>query len=160
IKSHLDWLEAHHLGFLRVFNSTAFQTTAAVVMSFLVVILPAPRVIGWLRRMKIGDMPNFDQEQINKMMEGKKGTPTMGGILIITAIAVTTLVLADMGNFYVQMGLICLIWLGAVGAVDDWLKLTVAHRSGSRQGLTSLEKILFQIGLAVLLAVFTYHHGQ
>jgi phospho-N-acetylmuramoyl-pentapeptide-transferase len=160
VKSNLDWLEAHGLGFLRVFTFVTFQTTAAVMLTFLMVILPAPRVIAWLRRMKIGDQPNFDQDQINKMMEGKKGTPTMGGILIITAIAVTTLLLADMRNFYVQMALICLVWLGLVGAIDDWLKLTIAHRTGSRQGLTTLEKLLFQIGLAILLAVFTYNHGR
>ena len=57
------------------------------------------------------------------------------------------------------MALVCLIWLGAVGATDDWLKLTAGRRRGSRQGLTSLEKLLFQIGLSVLLAVFTFDYG-
>ena len=50
------------------------------------------------------------------------------------------------------MALLCLVWLGGVGAVDDWLKLTAGRRGGSRQGLTSLEKLLFQIGLACVLA--------
>jgi phospho-N-acetylmuramoyl-pentapeptide-transferase len=67
----------------------------------------------------------------------------------------------------VRMAVICLVWLGAVGAVDDWLKLTVRRRAASlppgahasRQGLTSLEKILFQIGLGVLLSYFTYHYS-
>src|SRR5207302_10593188 len=49
--------------------------------------------------------------------------------------------------------------LGAVGATADWLKLTAAHRTGSRSGLTSLEKLLFQIGLSVILAYFTYNYG-
>lgn len=160
VKSYLDWFEANGLGFLRVFTFVTFQTTAAVMLSFLLVIVPGNHVVAWLRRMKIGDTPNFDQEQINQMMRSKQGTPTMGGILIIAAIAITTLLLADMSNFYVQMAVVCLLWLGAVGAADDWLKLTVARRSGSRQGLTSLEKILFQIGLAVVLAVFTYQHGR
>src|SRR5438477_73949 len=52
----------------------------------------------------------------------------------------------------------CLIWLGVVGAVDDWLKLTVGRREGSRHGLTSREKLLFQIGLGILLAYFTWHY--
>jgi phospho-N-acetylmuramoyl-pentapeptide-transferase len=154
------WLDAHGVDFLRVFNFVLFQVTVAVLMSFFAVILAGGPVIRWLRRMKIGDLPEFDQEQINKMMEGKKGTPTMGGILIISAIAVTSFLIADMGNFYVRMALLCLLWLGGVGAVDDWLKLTVARRQGHRQGLTSLEKLLFQIGLAVLLGVFTYLHGK
>jgi phospho-N-acetylmuramoyl-pentapeptide-transferase len=57
------------------------------------------------------------------------------------------------------MGLICVVWLGAVGAADDWLKLTIGRRTGSRQGLSSIEKILFQLGLGLVLSVFTYRHG-
>lgn len=154
-----DWLDAHSLGFLRVFRAVTFQSTISLVLSFLICICFGSRVIAWLRRQKIGDLATFDQADIDKLMEGKKGTPTMGGVLIIAAIAITTLLIADLHNFYVRMALICLIWLGAVGATDDWLKLTAGRRSGSRQGLTSLEKLLFQVGLSVLLAVFTYHYG-
>ena len=144
---------------MRVFTFTSFQVVAAILLSFFLCIALGPRVIDWLRRQKIGDQAEFDQADINRMMEGKKGTPTMGGVLIISSIAVTTLLLADLGNFYVRMALICLIWLGAVGATDDWLKLTAARRGGSRQGLTSLEKLLFQVGLSVILAYFTYYYG-
>ncbi len=154
------WLEAHHVGFLRVFTAVEFEATAAIVMSFAICIAMGPRVIAWLRLQKIGDMPEFDQAEINKMMEGKKGTPTMGGLLIITAIFVTTVLLADLSNFYIRMALICVVWLGGVGATDDWLKLTAGHRAGSRQGLTSLEKLLFQVGLGIVLSFFTYHYGQ
>ena len=154
-----DWLESHGLGFLRVFTFPTFQSTVAVLASFFMCVLLGPRVIEWLRRKKIGDNPNFDQQQLNEVMAGKKGTPTMGGVLIIAAIATAVLLLADLSSFYVRMALLCLVWLGGVGAVDDWLKLTAAHRTGSRQGLTSLEKILFQIGLGVLLSVFTYYYG-
>jgi phospho-N-acetylmuramoyl-pentapeptide-transferase len=56
--------------------------------------------------------------------------------------------------------LLCLLWLGAVGAADDWLKLTVGRRSGNRQGLTSREKLLFQIGLGVILAWFTFNYDR
>jgi len=161
VNFHHAWLQAHHLGFLRLFLDVTFQTTVATLMSFVIVILFGPRTIRWLRRKKIGDLPNFDQEQMNKLMEGKKGTPTMGGILVIAAIAITVLTLADLENFYVRMALICLLWLGGVGAVDDWLKLTGhARGEGSRQGLTTLEKLLFQIGLAAVLGVFTYRYSN
>ena len=168
VKSHYAWLEAHHFGFLRVFNDVTFQSTAAVIVAFTIVMLLGPGVIRWLRKQKIGDHAAFDQTQMDQMMQGKKGTPTMGGILIIFAIAIATLLLADLDNFYVAMGLICLIWLGAVGAVDDWLKLTTLRRAKllpegtqvSRQGLTSLEKILFQIGLGILLSYFTFFYSQ
>jgi phospho-N-acetylmuramoyl-pentapeptide-transferase len=154
------WLESHNLDFLRVFNFVTFQTTVAAVTAFLICIITGPSVIAWLRRQKIGDRPEFDQVDVNRMMSGKQGTPTMGGLMIIAAIASTTVLLADLHNFYVQMALVCLIWLGAVGAADDWLKLTVGRREGHRQGLTSLEKILFQVGLGVILSYFTWHHGQ
>jgi phospho-N-acetylmuramoyl-pentapeptide-transferase len=155
------WLQSHHFGFLRLFLDVTFQTTLATLLSFVIVILFGPRTIRWLRRKKIGDQPNFDQEQMNKLMEGKKGTPTMGGILVIAAIAITVLTLADLENFYVRMALICLLWLGGGGAVDDWLKLTGhARGAGSRQGLTTLEKLLFQIGLAAVLGVFTYRYSN
>ena len=167
VKYHYAWLESHHFGFLRVFNDVTFQATTAVLLSFALVMLLGPRVIRWLRRQKIGDEPAFDHAQMDQMMQDKKGTPTMGGILIIFAIAFTTLLLADLDNFYVGMGLICLIWLGAVGAVDDWLKLTTHRRAKllppgvqvSRQGLTAVEKLLFQIGLGILLSYFTYNYS-
>ena len=155
-----EWLESNGLGFLRVFAFPTFQSTVAVLVSFFICILLGPRVIEWLRRTKIGDNPDFSQEQINELMAGKKGTPTMGGVLIIAAIAAAVLLLADLSSFYVQMALLCLVWMGGVGAVDDWLKLTVGRRTGSRQGLSSLEKLLFQIGLGVLLSYFTYHNGR
>ncbi|MGN6507688.1 MAG: phospho-N-acetylmuramoyl-pentapeptide-transferase [Tepidisphaeraceae bacterium] len=157
-----NWLENTPFGFLRVFHLfTTFQATVAVILSFAAVMLLAPRVIAWLRLQKIGDHPNFDEATMNELMTSKKGTPTMGGLLIIGAIAGTTLLLADLSNFYVQMALVCLLWLGAVGAADDWLKLTAARREkGSRQGLSGLEKLLFQIGLALILCFFTWHYGQ
>ena len=154
------WLEAHHLGFLRVFTFASFQVVAAILLSFLTCVILGPRLIEWLRRQKIGDRPEFDQAELNKLMAGKKDTPTMGGVLIISAIAIATLLLANLRNFYVEMALVCLVWLGAVGATDDWLKLTAARRGGSRQGLTGLEKLMFQIGLGVILAFFTYRYGS
>lgn len=155
-------LESHHLGFLRVFfRYTTFQVACAILLSFLICIIFGPSVIAWLRKQKIADNPNFDQADINQLTASKKGTPTMGGLLIISSILATTLLLADLSNFYVQLAIVCVLILGAVGAVDDWLKLTAARRqTGSRQGLSSLEKLLFQIGIAAVLAYWTYQHGS
>jgi phospho-N-acetylmuramoyl-pentapeptide-transferase len=160
VKNSQQWLDAHGLGFLRVFTFVTFQATVAVMLGFLIVWLAGPRVIAWLRRQKIGDRPEFDQADVNRMMEGKKGTPTMGGVMIIASIAITTLLLADLMNYYVRAALVCLLWLGSVGAADDWLKLTAARRSGSRQGLSTIEKLLFQVGLGVILSYFTYRYGE
>src|SRR5437879_1615159 len=102
------WLDAHNVGFLRVFNAITFQAAVALLLAFVLVVTLGPRFIAWLRRQKIGDLANFDQADIDKLMAGKKGTPTMGGVLIISSIVIATVVLADLSNFYVQMALICL----------------------------------------------------
>jgi len=155
-----EWLNANHLGFFRVFTYVTFQATASILTSFFIVLLFGPRVIAWLRAQKIGDTANFDQAEINAMMASKKGTPTMGGILIVASIAVTVLLLADLNNFFVRVGLLCLLIVAAVGAVDDWLKLTAGRRTGSRQGLASLEKLVFQVGLALIISFFVHRHGE
>ncbi len=71
VKNSQQWLDAHGLGFLRVFTFVTFQATVAVMLGFLIVWLAGPRVIAWLRRQKIGDRPEFDQADVNRMMEGK-----------------------------------------------------------------------------------------
>ena len=99
IRSSLPWLEAHNLGFLRVFTFVTFQATVAVVLSFFFCIFLGPPVINWLRRHKVGDQAKFDHVDMDAMMKDKSGTPTMGGILIIASILVTTVLLADLRNF-------------------------------------------------------------
>ncbi|MGB7157656.1 MAG: phospho-N-acetylmuramoyl-pentapeptide-transferase [Tepidisphaeraceae bacterium] len=160
VNEYRDWLQAHGLGFLRVFNALTFQATVAVLMSFSICIAFGPRVIAWLRARKLGDLAKFDQADVDKLMKDKKGTPTMGGLLIIAAIVITTLLLADLRNFYVAMGLVCVLGMGAIGASDDWLKLTAGRSAGSRTGLTEVEKLIGQIGLALILAMFTFRHGR
>ncbi len=158
---HLEaWLNDHHLGFFRVFTYVTFQATASILLSFFLVLLLGPRVIRWLRAQKIGDTANFDQAEVNAMMASKKGTPTMGGILIVASMVATILLLADLQNFFVRVGLLCLLIVAAIGAVDDWLKLTAGRRTGSRQGLSSIEKLLFQVGLAVIISYFVHRHGE
>nr|HPM23835.1 hypothetical protein [Phycisphaerae bacterium] len=102
-----------------------FRATLAVVVAFLIVWALGPRVIRTLVRLKIGDRPEFDHQALNEAMRNKANTPTMGGVLISVAIAITVLLLADLTNFYIMMGLFCLVWLSVLGGVDDWLKLTV-----------------------------------
>jgi phospho-N-acetylmuramoyl-pentapeptide-transferase len=154
------WLTNHGLDFLRVFTFVTFQATVAVLLSFVLSIAAGPAVIAWLRKKKIGDATKIKPAAPKDPIDQKKETPTMGGILIIGAVTITTLLLADLTNFYVQMALVCVLWLGGVGMADDWLKLTVGRRTGDRQGLTSLEKLLFQLGLGIVLSAFTWEHGR
>ncbi len=134
------------------------RMVGAATLSFIVVVLLAPRVIRFLVRKKVGDRPEFDHADLNELTRHKSNTPTMGGVLIALAILVSTLMWADLGSFYVRMALFCLIWLAGLGGIDDWMKLH-AKPDQSRDGLRSSEKILFQIALAMLLAIFVYGHG-
>lgn len=146
--------------FLRVLDDPKFRAVAAVILSFLFVVLLGKRTIRWLIKQKIGDAPEFYNADLNKMTRHKASTPTMGGILISGAILVCTLLLADLGNFYIRVGIICLICFTALGSIDDWLKLTSARRGpGGREGLKSWEKLVFQVGFALLFGFFIHHHG-
>jgi len=142
------------------YKSELFRATLAILAAFIVVGFIAPRIIRLLVKLKIGDVPEFDHAKLNELTRDKKNTPTMGGVIILTAILLTTLLLAKLDNFYVLMGIFCLLWLGLLGAADDYLKLTAGRRSGTRAGVKTYEKLLFQIGLGLILAFFVYHYGR
>jgi len=142
------------------YDSLILRIAGAALVSFLIVVAMAPRMIRFLIRKKVGDRPEFDHADLNELAKHKSNTPTMGGTLIVTAIFVSVLLFANLGNFYIRMALVALVWLGALGAADDWIKLRQTSTAGSRDGLKFWEKILFQVGLAVLLAVFMFRHGQ
>jgi phospho-N-acetylmuramoyl-pentapeptide-transferase len=159
-------LEASGFGFLRIFSKVTFQAVAAVLVSFALVLSLGSPVIGWLRSRKIGDNPDFDRADMNAIMADKRGTPTMGGLLIIGAILLTTLLLADLSNYYVWLAIACGGLLAALGMTDDWIKLN-RHRmaaagtgKASRQGLTGKEKLVFQIALGALVTWLTYQYGS
>jgi phospho-N-acetylmuramoyl-pentapeptide-transferase len=142
------------------YGSPLFRASLAVLCGFLLVWALGPLVIRTLVRLKIGDRPEFDHAALNAATRSKANTPTMGGLLISVAITITVLLLSNLANFYVLMGLFCLLWLAALGAIDDWLKLTANRRAGTRDGLRMWEKLVFQVALGVLLALFIYRTGE
>lgn len=156
-----DWLTRNHLfRYVMIFHQLEFRVLSAALLSFAIVLVFGKRVIRWLTAKKIGDAARFDVKALDEANASKANTPTMGGLLIAGAIAVSTLLLADLGNSYVRLALIVLAWLAAVGGADDWLKLTAASRgTGSRQGLYAWEKLVFQLGIALLAGFFAYRAG-
>ncbi len=152
-----DWGVAESLRFL---DRIEFRALAAALLSFLFVMLAGRPVIGWLRRKKIGDAGVTDAESLRAHSKSKANTPTMGGVLIVGAILFSMLMLADVRNFYVFVGIIVVVWLAVLGGFDDWLKLTSASRpGGSRQGLYAWEKFVFQIGLGLIVGWFLFSQG-
>lgn len=146
---------------LQILDQVVFRAFFAVVLSFLFVVLLAPKVIATLVRLKIGDTGVTDAASLKDVATKKKNTPTMGGLLIVLAIGFATLMAADLGNFYILLGFVVMIWLAGLGAVDDYFKLTAATRgTASRQGLYGWEKLVFQFGLGLLVCWFVYNHGE
>ncbi|MCG3138183.1 MAG: Phospho-N-acetylmuramoyl-pentapeptide-transferase [Phycisphaerae bacterium] len=142
------------------YASVLFRASCAILLSFFLVIWWGPRTIRVLAKLKMGDHPEFDHADLNELMKTKANVPTMGGILIMGVTLLSTLLLARWDNYYIYMAVFGMIWLTALGGIDDYFKLTASRRSGSRDGLKMYEKLLFQIGLGVLLGYFTYRHGQ
>ncbi len=155
----LDYLLGYPTG-PYAYKDVLFRSVCAVLVGFTAVVLLAPRVIAMLKRYKIRDLAEFDHKALNDRVKDKQNTPTMGGLLIVAAIAIAVLLLADLGNYYVRMGMFCMIWLAVLGGMDDYLKLTKHRRSGTRDGLKMYEKLLFQVALGVLLGTFIYKYGQ
>lgn len=157
-----NWLNEIGLySLLQILDQRSFRALAAAGMAFATVVLLGKPVIAWLRRKKIGDAGLADTELLKTAAGSKANVPTMGGLLICGAIVGSTVLLADVRNFYVILGLVVLLWLGSLGSIDDWLKLTAKHRpGGSRQGLHAWEKLVFQLGLGLLVGWFVYHKGD
>ena len=142
------------------YEGLILRITGAGVVSFLLVLFWAPRVIRFLIKRRLGDNAKFDHAALDSLTRHKSNTPTMGGILIVSAIFVSVVIFANLGNMYIRMALFGLVWLGLLGGVDDWIKLRYSAGKGSRDGLKAWEKILFQIGLAVLLSIYMWSYGR
>jgi len=157
-----NWFETHGLfPYVRIFGEVQFRVFAAAVLSFAIVLVAGKPVIKWLRAKKIGDAGLSDSSALAAHATSKASTPTMGGILIIGSILISTVLLADIASKYVILALIVMLWLAVLGGIDDWLKLTAASRqSGSRQGLYAWEKLVFQLGLGLLVGYFVYNFGE
>lgn len=127
-----------------MFQYISFRAAAAVILSLLIVIIFGRRIIDFLRRKQIG-------EEIRDLgLEGqlqKRGTPTMGGVIILVAILVPTLLLGKLDNVYVQLMLVSTVWLGLIGGLDDYIKV-FRHR---KEGLKGRFKIVGQVGLGVIV---------
>lgn len=153
----LDWA-------FQILGQLTFRALAAAAMAFLIVFFAGRPVISWLRRKKIGDTGQTDAAVLERTTASKANTPTMGGVLIAGAIIASVVLLADITNFYVFVSLIVIVWLSALGGFDDWLKLTAAARKAatgsSRQGLYAWEKLVFQLGLGLLVGYFIYNKGD
>ncbi len=129
---------------MRIGEYLSFRSGAAIILSLLIAIMFGKHIIRQLRRKQIG-------EDIRDLgLEGqlqKKGTPTMGGIIIILAVVAPVLLFGDLSNVYIQLLLISTIWLGFIGGLDDYIKV-FRHK---KEGLKGRFKIVGQVGLGIIV---------
>ncbi len=147
-----DWLDkVFDIPGAGVFQYISFRAAMAVITSLIITIVFGKPIIKYLRKKQIGetvrDLGLEGQKQ-------KEGTPTMGGIIILAAILIPTLLFAKIDNIYVIVMIITTIWLGLLGFLDDYIKVFKKNK----EGLSGKYKILGQIGLGLVVGLIIMFH--
>src|SRR6478736_2517540 len=134
-----------------VFNYISFRASLALITSLIISMVFGKHIIEIIRRKQIG-------ETIRELgLDGqtqKKGTPTMGGIIIIGAIIIPTLLFAKIHNVYILLMLITTVWLGIIGFVDDYIKVF----KKDKEGLKAKFKVIGQLGIGLIVGSVLYFH--
>lgn len=139
-----------------LFHYATFRAAFAAILAFLIVLTLGPGVVEWLRRKKLHGCAAHDSATLDRLREGKQAIPTMGGLLILLAVVVSTFLFARLDNVYIVVCLLAFVGFGALGAVDDWAKLTKA----GRRGLSERRKLLAQVGIAAAALFVLYAHSN
>ena len=135
------------IGVLRLFDFITFRAIFGTITAMGIGLAAGPAVIRWLTRMKVGQAVRTDGPQTHLV---KSGTPTMGGVLILVAIGISTLLWADLSNRFVWAVLVVTLGYGAIGWVDDYRKVVNKDPNGMR----SREKYFWQSLIGVSAAVY------
>ncbi len=163
-----DWLNSEGIKFpgSRLLEFITFRLLLAVLLSLFITTFYGKKLIKFLQKKQIGE--SIRNEGLPGE-EKKVGTPTMGGIIIILAIMIPTLLLADLTKVYVQLMLISTVWLGIIGFIDDYLKLRgkrlaqqkgEQYKKGGTDGLAGWFKILGQVGLGITVGATLYFNSE
>ena len=132
-----------------MFQYITFRSACAVILSLLIATVVGKRIIRILQKQQVG-------EEIRDLgLEGqmqKKGTPTMGGVIILLAILVPVVLFARLDNVYIQLMIVSTIWLGLIGFLDDYIKVFRKHK----EGLKGRFKVIGQVGLGLIVGVTLY----
>lgn len=144
----IEWLEGLgvHIPGAGLMNYLSFRAIFAAIISMLIAFIAGKRIIRWLQRRQIGE--TIRDLGLEGQMQ-KKGTPTMGGIIIITALLGSTLLVCRLDSIYTILLLITTLWCGAIGFTDDYIKV-FRHR---KEGMSEKWKLILQFGLGLLIAL-------
>lgn len=148
----LEQLESRTTGDSRIYLTA--RTAAASVSAFLLALVLGPLAIRWLNA-RFRERVHSDSAQLNKLQANKNETPTMGGLFVMAAVVISSVIWADLSNRYVLVALFAVVTLTALGALDDWIKLTT-----SRKGLTARQKLSGQMFVALVAAILIWLQQQ
>ena len=127
-----------------MFGYLSFRSAGAIILALILGMIFGGKVIKWLKKKQIG-------EDIRELgLEGqseKKGTPTMGGIIILGSVLIPVLLLCDLSNIYIKLMIISTVWLGILGFADDYIKVFRKHK----EGLQGKFKVIGQVGLGIIV---------
>ena len=159
-----EWLRANDLRFpgSELFRFITFRVLIAVLLSLFITTVYGKKLIRFLQKKQIGESVR-DLGLVGEQQ--KKGTPTMGGLIIIAAILIPTLLLADLSKVYIRLMIFCTVWLGAIGFIDDYLKIRskrraqqsgIKYKKGDDDGLAGKFKIFGQVMLGIVVGATLY----
>jgi phospho-N-acetylmuramoyl-pentapeptide-transferase len=140
---------SHHISFFNLFRYITFRSAGAAITALIISLILGPWLIRILRRHQVKEEIRVEGPQSHY---AKAGTPTMGGLIILAAIVIPTLLWADLSNRFTIYILLVTLWLGAIGFMDDFLK-AIKHQ---KKGLVARKKLIGQILLGLVLGVILY----
>lgn len=158
-----NWLNKEfHVPGAGLFQFLTFRIAMSVILSLVIATVYGKRIILFLKKKQIG-------ESVRELgLEGeiqKKGTPTMGGIIILLSILIPTLLFANLDKVYIRLMVLCTVWLGVIGFLDDLFKIRarkaaqekgLPYKKKDSDGLAGVSKIIGQIGLSFIIGVTLY----
>lgn len=158
-----NWLNKEfHIPGAGLFQFLTFRIAMSVILSLVIATVYGKRIIVYLKKKQIG-------ESVRELgLEGemqKKGTPTMGGIIILLSILIPTLLFANLDKVYIRLMILCTVWLGVIGFMDDLFKIRarkaaqekgLPYKKKDSDGLAGVSKIVGQIGLSFIIGITLY----
>lgn len=129
-----------------VFNYISFRASLAGMIALLIALIAGKGIIKYLQKLQIGE--SIRDLGLEGQMQ-KKGTPTMGGVIIIIAILIPTLLFAKLNNIYVILMMISTLWMGIIGGIDDYIKVFKKNK----EGMKATTKLIGQLMLGIIIAV-------
>ena len=155
-----QWFQKMDIRFpgIGLFQFITFRALLAILLSLFITMVFGKRVISFLQNKQVGESV---RELGLQGEENKKGTPTMGGFIILLGILIPTLLFANLDKVYIKLLLLSTIWLGLIGFIDDYLKLRakkisqdlgIQYRKGDKDGLAGWFKVLGQVGLGIIIS--------